>query len=303
MSSINNLYLYDRVTQLLINENNFCYCKGNAPMNLRPLKIHKGLDNTLNFRALDPDRNPVKLVDRQIYARIIDPQNSTIVLEKLCRLGTATGMIFLDLYEGDINDLHSGLYNMCLISTRNFVPNTVGEVMSSAIFTDTDSNVNMTLEISEQAFIAPLPTYSITNGTGQQPPYELGWTEFLLAWQGNMMTEAFYSGAIPGSRVKNHKDGLHTISIESNGFTGTIEIYGSLDPTPTPAIYPLSSLFRIWPSTLADHIDLNSFIGTEAYSFQANIMWLKIVCKPAPTDLTVTPVQELQKLTKILVRS
>ena len=80
--SYHKLYLYDHVFQLLMVDGYLCLQKDNGPMNKQPLKAHRGIDNRLIFRVLNPDRIPVDVAfNKQVYARIIDPSNNTIVLE------------------------------------------------------------------------------------------------------------------------------------------------------------------------------------------------------------------------------
>src|ERR1700744_4272588 len=117
--TFHKMYLYDHVWQLLAVGDTFCSCKDNGPMNNQtPLKAHKGIDNKLIFRVLTPDRVPYDVsCNQQVYARIIDPDNRTIVLEKLCRLGPAVGIITLELDSGDIALINPGLFQMVLIRT------------------------------------------------------------------------------------------------------------------------------------------------------------------------------------------
>ena len=146
--SVHKLYRYDHIYQLLFTDNSYlCLCRDNAPMNQQPCKVHKGIDNRLIFRVLDPDRNPVNMCSYQIYGRLTDPNNNTIVLEKLARLGTAKGMIFLELDAGDLTDIHAGMYNFVLIATQPFVvgQNEIGSYIEQPMFVNFNDDVQMTL--------------------------------------------------------------------------------------------------------------------------------------------------------------
>ena len=158
--TFHKMYLYDHVWQLLAVGDTFCPCKDNGPMNNTiPLKAHKGLDNKLIFRVLGPDRVPYDIAcDQQVYARIIDPDSRVVVLEKLCRLGPAKGIITLELDGGDLALIHAGLFEIVLIRTQEFVSNIPGYYIEKPLYSDLNDNVAMEIEITEQAFKAPLPS-------------------------------------------------------------------------------------------------------------------------------------------------
>jgi len=268
-SSYIDLYAYDHVYQLLFTDgsplcNNF---SDNPPMNLRPLKAHRGLNNRLIFRVLDPNRSPVNLCNYQVYARVIDPDNNTIVLEKLARQGTSIGTIFLELDSGDIVDLHAGMYNMVLVATQPFVlgQNAIGSYVDKPLFTDFTNDVQMTLEITDQAFIAPIPSVEI---------YESLWTGDSFYPTGAPPSYGFYSSAIAGSRVMNHKNSVHSFSTYTQNFTGVLEIFGTLDETPDPYL-DSTRWFKIYPSSMSKEIEYFNYTGTVAYTFSANVMWIK----------------------------
>jgi len=265
--SFNKVYMYDHVRQLLVLGDTFCACKGdNGPMNKNPIKAHKGIDNKIIFRTLGPDRIPYDIgCGEQVYARIIDPDNRMVVLEKLCRLGPAKGIITLELDSGDIVDVHAGLYEMVLIRTENFVANIPGYYVEKPLYSDMYDNVNMEIEITEQAMKAPLPSVI----------YEpKDWTPDILIPTFGPPTPCFYTGRIAGARVLNHKESVHSFSTYTEDFTGRLEIWGTLEETPDPYLQE-SRWFRIYPSSMSTDIEFISYTGTQAWTFSANFMWLK----------------------------
>src|SRR5215471_3119102 len=151
--SIHKLFLHDHVHQLLFIEGSSCFCKDNAPMNQQPIKAHKGIDNKLIFRVLDPNRLPVDLCGVEVYARLTDPATKAIVFEKLAKLGSATGMIFLELNAGDLINIPAGPYDFVLIPTQPFVvgQNAVGSYIEKPLYVNFNDDVQMTLVITEQA--------------------------------------------------------------------------------------------------------------------------------------------------------
>jgi len=265
--SLHKLYLYDHVWQLLAVGDTFCPCKDNGPMNNTvPLKAHKGLDNKLIFRVLGPDRVPQDIAcDQQVYARVINPENRTVVLEKLCRLGPAKGIITCELDSGDLALIAAGLYEFVLIRTQDFISNVPGYYVEKPLYSDMNDNVAMELEITEQAFKAPLPSVTLLPGD---------WTPDILIPTFGPPTPCFYSSRIPGGRVMNHIDSVHSFSTYTENFTGILEIWGTLEETPDPYL-SASRWFKIYPSSMSTDIEFIGYTGTQAWTFSANFLWLK----------------------------
>lgn len=265
--SFHKIYLYDHIWELLAIGDNFCTFMDNGPMNnSTPLKCHKGIDNKLIFRALNPDRSPVDIsCHQQVYARIIDPENRTVVLEKLCYLGPAKGIITLSLDAGDLSDIHAGRFEIVLIRTQEFVDTIPGYYIERPLYSDTNDNVAMTLEITEQAFKAPVTAMTL---------YPNDWVRDILVGDFMQPAPCYYTPRIPGSRILNHKDSVHTFSTYTKRATGILEIWGTLDESPEPYLND-TRWFRIYPSSMSRNIEFIGYTGTQAWSFASNFMWLK----------------------------
>jgi hypothetical protein len=265
--SVHSVYMYDHVYELLAVDENSCFCKGdNGPMNNTTIKIHKGIDNSVIFRALGPDRVPYDIAcTEQVYARITNPENRTIVLEKLCRLGPAKGLITFVADAGDIALIAAGLYNLVLIRTQDFVSGIPGYYIEKPLYSDFADNVAMELEITEQAFKAPLNSITILPEN---------WTPDIITPINSAPMPCFYTARLPGSRVMNHVDSVHSFSVCTQNFTGILEIWGSLLETPDPYLNS-SQWFKIYPSSMSQDIEFIGYSGTVAYTYAANVMWIK----------------------------
>lgn len=286
--TFHKLFLYDNVRELLMVGDTFCPCKDNGPMIKNPIKAHKGIDNKLIFRALGPDRAPVDIAcDQQVFVRIIDPTNRMIVLEKLCRLGPAKGLITVVLDAGDIVDVHAGLYEMVLIRTEQFVAGVNDYIVQKPLYSDMYDNITMEIEITEQAFKAPLAPVTL---------YPRDWTPDIIVPTFGPPTPCFYSPRIPGARVQNHKESVHTFSTYTQNFTGTLEIWGSLEETPDPYLNH-ARWFKIFPSTMSTDIEFIAYTGTQAWTFSADFMWLKFRYFPS------TAVLDPGIMAKLMVRA
>lgn len=286
--SFHKVYMYDHVRQLLVVGDSFCPCKDNGPMNKNPIKAHKGIDNKIIFRALGPDRVPYDVsCNEQVYARIIDPDNRKVVLEKLCRLGPAKGVITLELDSGDVALIAPGLYTMVLIRTEDFIVGVNDYYIEKPMYSDMNNNVEMEIEITEQAFKAPLPSIIF------EPK---DWTPDLTIPSVGPITPSFYTGRIPGARVLNHINSVHSFSTYTENFTGILEIWGSLEETPDP-YQNVARWFKIYPTSMSQDIEFIGYTGTQAWTFSANFLWLKFRYIPS------TQVLDPGIMRKLIVRT
>jgi hypothetical protein len=241
-------------------------------MHKNPILAHKGVDNKIIFRALNPDRTPATIpCGQQAYARIINPENNTIVLEKLCTLGPAKGMINLMLDSGDIALVAPGPYNMVIIRTEEFVVGAPDYYIEKPMYSDMNDNISMELIITEQALKAPMPSVTIR-------PED--WTPDLIMSTVTAPTPCFYTSRIPGGRVLNHIESVQSFSTYTENFTGILEVWGTLEETPE-AYLNEARWFKIYPSSMSMDIEFVGYTGTQAWTFQANCMWLKFRLIPS----------------------
>lgn len=286
--NFHKIYLYDHVRQLLVLGDTFCPCKDTGPMNKNPIKAHKGIDNKIVFRTLGPDRVPYDIPgNQQVYARIIDPNNRRVVLEKLCRLGPAKGIVTAELDSGDLALIAAGKYEMVLIRTEQFVANVADYYIEKPMYSDMNDNVSMEIDITEQAFKSPLPSIII------EPE---DWISDILAPVSGAPRPCFYTSRLPGARVLNHIDSVHSFSTYTENFTGVLEIWGTLEESPDPYLND-SRWFKIYPSTMSQDIEFIGYTGTQAWTFSANFMWLKFRYFPS------TAVLDPGLMKKLIVRA
>lgn len=286
--SYHKVYLYDHVRQLLVADGNTCFLKDNGPMSKNPILCHKGIDNRIIFRALNPDRQPANISDnQQVYARIIDVNNHTVVLEKLCNTGPAKGLITFVLNSGDIADTAPGTYQLVLIRTEEFVVDAPGYYIEKPLYSDLNDNISMELEITEQAFKTALPSITLLPND---------WTPDIFAPISGAPRPCFYTQRIPGGRVLNHKESVQSFSTYTENFTGILEIWGTLEESPSAYLND-TRWFKIYPSTMSQNVEYVGYTGTQAWTFSANFMWLKFRYFPS------TDVVDPGKLSKLIVRT
>lgn len=164
---------------------------------------------------------------------------------------------------------------MTLIRTEDFVANVADYYVEKPMYTDLDNNVAMEIDITEQAFKAPLP--SITLGPED-------WIPDILAPVTGAPRPCFYTSRLPGARVLNHIDSVHSFSTYTENFTGVLEIWGTLEESPDPYLND-TRWFKIYPSTMSQDIEFIGYTGTQAWTFSANFMWLKFRYFPSTAVL------------------
>lgn len=266
--STQHLYLYKDVRRLLLKRDRFTNdVMDNAPMNKRPMKLHKGVDNSLQFRVFNPDRTPANICEKSIYARLINLTNGELVLERKLHNGVAKGFMSLAVYETDLTDIHVGLYKLVLVKSDDIYATT-------PLFTDYDNNIDMTVEVTDQATRTPRPSIVIR---------EENWTENRF-YDPEISDRAsrFISSSIPTPRTRGLISNLHSFSVNTDNYTGKLKVYGTLDLTPNPDLD--RGWFSIKVPDDADYISFIGFTGTRLFTFEGNYMWLKFVHFPHPTE-------------------
>lgn len=271
--SLRKLYLYDFVREVHVLDDGMCYSKiGIGTMNHnQPMKAHKGLDNKLVFRVFGPDRIPFDVAAKnKVYARITHTETNVTILEKICKLGPAKGIITLELDGGDIEDAVPGIYHISLIRTSDFVYGSSESVIEKPIYTDMENNVVLELQITDQAYKQPARDIVITKDD---------WTPDSTPGLYYQQDPCYYSKRIPGARVLNHKESIHSLATTACNFTGVLEIWGTLEEDPDPNVS--DRWFKINPEEGHDALCFNNHTGTDAWSFVGNFMWMKLKLIPA----------------------
>jgi hypothetical protein len=94
----------------------------------------------------------------------------------------------------------------------------------------------------------------------------------------------------------NHKESVHTFSVYARNLTGVLEIWGSLEETPDPYL-SATRWFKINPSTLQADIEFKQYTGTQAWTYKANMLWVKYRFFPS------LAVRDAGTLEKLIVRN
>lgn len=259
-----------------------CEVANNSPFNRRVIKIHKGVDNQIDFRILNPDRKLVSVDHLAIRARLVNSENQERVLERFADLvPNSKGKVRLTIFEGDLINLAAGFYTLVVTGQETLVPGeSTGENINTPFFTDNAGNIVATIELVDSADVTPMESvtllpenWTVTNEVGSP--------------------KTFTSSAIAGARIQNHLNAVHTFSAATTEFTGTLELRGSLELQP-PA--DIANYFPIDITSGTQVITFDDFTGITAHSFEANFMWLKLIYKPDSS------LEDFGTVDKVLIR-
>lgn len=252
------------------------------PNNNKMIKLHKGTDNTLNFRVRNMDLKLVDLAGMAIKAKVVDRINNEKVLEKYLEESTNKGYALLKLLEGDLVDIAPGFYELVIMHEDSTMTQNVDYYAQQAFYVDQADNVSFDVEVTAQGDSLPLPTT------------ELLYANYLpiLNPQNQL---CYYTDAVPCNAMRNHRNSIHTFAIYGEEFYGTVKLYGSLDLV---APVTIDQYFPIELAPGVTTLEYENFNGVDPYSFSANLVWVKFVITPE-----VEAYVEKGKIPKILWRS
>lgn len=261
-----------------------CNVTNNSPLNKNIIKFHKGVDNQVRFRVLNPDRRRVSVDHLSIRARLISNENKERVLERYADvLTTDKGDVRLTVYEGDLVNIAPGFYTLVVTGEEPLIPgNNESGNINTPFFTDNAGEIVATVEVMDSADVTPAPSVELLPEN---------WT--IVSDPGLPGTKTYASSAIAGARIKNHLNAVHSFSVATTGFTGTLELRATLDLQP-PA--DLANYFPVDITTGTQIIEFDNYTGITSHTFEANFMWMKFIYRPD------TNLEDYGTIDKVLLR-
>lgn len=282
--SIIKLFQYETRRDLLYVDNiiRSAAMSNSSPFNEEMIKLHKGVDNTVRFRVLNPDRKRVSVDHLAIRLRLINVETGERVLDRYATLLNTKGEVRATILEGDLVNVAPGYYNMVVTGQESLVPSQVsGAITNTPFYSDGYGDATFSVQILDSVDPTPQPTAAITS------------TDWTVNSGDRGVIIEYYSSAIEGSRIRNHINALHTVAIYTTNYSGTLSIRGSLDIQP-PEDY--HHYFDINITSGAKEITFSNYTGITCHSFEANFMWLLFVYAPDTTQMDYGTVD------KVLVR-
>ena len=264
--SIIKLFRYENRMDLLYVDSQIrgCIVANNSPLNKKVFKLHKGVDNQIRFRVLNPDRKRVSVDHLSIRTRFISNENQERVLDRFADIvPNSAGDIRLTIYEADLVDIAPGFYNMVVTGEEVMIPGlAAGENIQTPFFLDNDGDIVATVEIVAGADVTP------------RASVELLPTNWTVTTNETTGFTRFISSAIPGARLQNYTNSVHSFSAASTAWTGTLEVRATLDHIPTGDI---NDYFPVDITSGTNIITFDDFTGITFHTFEANFMWVIFV--------------------------
>lgn len=133
------------------------------PVYAKPLTLHKGVDNQIQFQFLNQEQKPVDITGKEITCRIISYDGSEVLLRKALQLQLSlTGIAALVLNAAEIEDIpaQKAYYSL-------EIP--VGE-FDYPVFVDQNAGARGDMNIVNSVLPAFIPSSNITIPTGQPFP-------------------------------------------------------------------------------------------------------------------------------------
>lgn len=133
------------------------------PVYAKPLTLHKGVDNQIQFQFLNQEQKPVDITGKEITCRIISYDGSEVLLRKALTPTLAlNGLAVLTLNAADIEDIPAQKAHYSLE-----IP--VGE-FGFPVFVDQNAGARGDMNIVNSVLPAFIPSANVTIPTGQPFP-------------------------------------------------------------------------------------------------------------------------------------
>lgn len=277
-------FLYQKQYELLyIDDRILCCGKKNKPMSKTWIKIHKGVDNTVQFTVKNKDYKKVAVDHMMVKARLVNLENNEAVLEKYLTAGTCKGLLCLNVFEGDLCDIPAGYYRLTLVNEKPLVGNSMDTSINLPFYSDQGDNIFYDVEVTNQGRVVPTP--SIDLNPSEWVPLNAKEEPYIV-----------HSSAIPCNSLKNHKNSIHTFSVYATNFTGKLNVLGTLDPNPQTDI---RQYFTMDIAPGVQDIEFDKYTGNVAFTVQCNLVWAKFKL----TYTTDFPIDENGTIDRIVWRS
>ena len=179
------------------------------PVYAKPLTIHKGVDNQIQFQFINQEQKPVDITDKMIVCRIINSSGTEVLLQKALTLQyAATGIAALEINAAEIEDFDAQQAHYSLE-----IP--IGE-FDYPVYVDQNAGARGDMNIVNSVLPAFVPSASISIPTGQPFP------NLNSSANANSTANTFYS-----STISTEDNSILTLQAEYSGYYGNVVVEGS----------------------------------------------------------------------------
>jgi hypothetical protein len=199
-------YFFQRNTVVLLSGTS---PRSYMPQYAKPLTLHKGVDNQIQFQFLNQEQKPVDITGKEITCRIINYEGNTVLLQKALTLQLpATGICALIVNAADIENIDA---QKCYYSLE--IP--VGE-FDYPVFVDQNAGARGVMNIVNSILPSFIPSYSVTIPTGQPFP------NITPNSNANSNSQTYYS-----SVISTNDNPILTFQTHYDQYYGNVVIEGS----------------------------------------------------------------------------
>lgn len=133
------------------------------PVYAKPLTLHKGVDNQIQFQFLNQEQKPVDITGKEITCRVLNYEGNTVLVQKALTLQLpATGICALILNAADLENIEAqkGYYSLEIPIGSFDYP----------VFVDQNAGARGVMNIVNSVLPNFVPSYPVTIPTGQPFP-------------------------------------------------------------------------------------------------------------------------------------
>lgn len=182
------------------------------PQYAKPLTLHKGVDNRLQFQFLNQEQKPVDLTGRSITFRMISYDGKTVLLQKGLTIQLAlTGITVLELNAADVEDIAAQKAYYTLEITEG--------LLDLPVYVDQNAAARGDLYLVNSILPAFVPSANVTIPTGQPFP--------------NLDSNNSIANVLPSANtyyssvINTGENPVLTIQTSYHEFNGDVTILGS----------------------------------------------------------------------------
>lgn len=179
------------------------------PVYAKPMTLHKGVDNQLQFQFLNQEQKPVDITGKEITCRIINYEGNEVLLQKALTLQLpATGIAALIVNAADIENIDP---QKCYYTLE--IP--VG-AFDYPVFVDQNAGGRGDMNIVNSILPSFVPSQSVSIPTGQPFP------NINPNSNANSNSQTYYS-----SVITTNDNPVLTLQAQYSDYYGNIVIEGS----------------------------------------------------------------------------
>lgn len=174
----------------------------------RPLKLYRGITNTLQLRLLNVDQKPVNITDKTFVFNIIDRSTHIVIKSKTGVVANANqGYVDFEFTDSDLRNADAGYYIYSVHELQ-------GDGSKTVVYSNDNFDADGELRIYDSAYSGFTPSTEVNFDTMTE-----------------LTTEDVSDIALAYPHM-NQNEALHTAQYYLDNYTGTITVQVTLDEDP-----------------------------------------------------------------------